>query len=67
MINGGASDAYNEPAVFVGEQEYDGVTFTKCDFITAGRYLSLIVTHNDYKELAIASLDFEFTITAKRG
>lgn len=67
MIDGGAADTYNETAVFIGPQTYDGITNTKCDYNASGRYLSLQFTHNDYRELTIAGLDFEFTVTAKRG
>lgn len=66
-INGGASENYNEAAVFVGAQTFDGITTTKCDFNAAGRYLSLTVNHADYHELTVAGLDFEFAITSKRG
>lgn len=66
-INGGAGDTFNELPVFVGVQPYDGITNTKCDFNAAGKYLSLVITHADYKELSVAGLDFEFMVSGKRG
>lgn len=67
MINGGAGDTYNDPPIFVGDQSYDGVTNTKCDFNAAGKYLSITVSHSDYRELSVAGLDFEFMVSGKRG
>lgn len=67
MINGGSGDAYNDPAVFIGYQPYDGVTLTKCDFNTAGRYVSLQFMFSDYKEITIAGYDMEIRMTSKRG
>lgn len=67
MIDGGSADQYNEAAVFIGPQPYDGITNTKCDFNAAGKYLSLVITHDDYKELSIAGFDMEFNKTGKRG
>jgi hypothetical protein len=67
LIDGGAADNFNQDAAFLGYQEFDGVTSTKCDFNVAGRYLSLRIQHNDFRELTLAGIDFEFKTNAKRG
>lgn len=66
-IDGGAGDTFNDPPTFIGPQLYDGIANTKCDFNVAGKYLSLIITHADYKELSVAGFDFEFMVSGKRG
>lgn len=67
MIDGGSAEAFNDGAVFVGPQPYDGAANTKCDFNAAGRYLSIKITHADYRELSIAGFDLEFMVSGKRG
>jgi hypothetical protein len=67
QINGGSGDGFNDPAVFVGYQDYDGDTLTKCDFNTAGRFLSVQIRHNDYREMAITGFDLDIRLTGKRG
>jgi hypothetical protein len=67
QINGGSGNGFNDPAVFVGYQDYDGTSVTKCDFNTSGRFLSVQLRHNDYRELTITGFDLDIRLTSKRG
>jgi hypothetical protein len=68
MIDVGASDSYNVPATFpVGYQAYDGSANNKLDFNVAGRWLSLRIKHDDYKELSISGFDLDLKGGSKRG
>jgi hypothetical protein len=67
QINGGSGAAPNDPAVFVGYQPYDGDGMSKCDFNTSGRFLSIQLKHNDFRELTITGFDLEIRLTSKRG
>jgi hypothetical protein len=68
MIDVGASESFNVPATFpVGYQAYDGSANNKLDFNVAGRWLSLRIKHNDYKELSISGFDLDLKGGSKRG
>lgn len=62
----GSADAFNEAPVFGDWQSYDGVTDTKCDFMSAGRYLFFKARYNDYKTFALSGMDFDTVQTGKR-
>lgn len=68
MIDVGASDSYNIPATFpVGYQPYDGSANNKLDFNVAGRWLSMRIKFDDYKELSISGFDLDLNGGSKRG
>lgn len=55
----GASDYFNVPAVFSDYQDYDGITNYKLDFNIAGRFLSMKILFNDYKEMSLSGFDVD--------
>ncbi len=55
----GSSDYFNVPAVFSAYQLYDGVTKYKLDFNIAGRYLSMKILFEDYKEMTLSGFDID--------
>lgn len=65
QISAGAADGFNETPTFSEYQPYNGSDLYKCDFNVAGRYLSLRILFEDYKELAITGLDFDLKATAR--
>jgi hypothetical protein len=62
----GAADYFNVPPTFPAYQTYDGQELYKLDYMTAGRYLSMRVRHNDYRSVSLSGLDLDIEITADR-
>lgn len=59
----GASDYVNVPAVFSEYQPYNGSTLSKLDFNIAGRYLSMKILFDDYKEMSLSGFDIDLKNT----
>lgn len=67
IFNFGASDYPNTPTHTLGSpMSFDGSTLYKLDFMTAGRFLSMQVTFNDYRNFSISGLDVDFEVTGNR-
>jgi hypothetical protein len=66
QIAAGASDGFNVPAGVSSYQLYNGSDLYKCDFNVAGRFLSYRIKFDDYKEMTLTGLDFDFKREAKR-
>jgi hypothetical protein len=58
----GASDHFNQPAVFSDWQDYDGADNSKLDFTNAGRFLSCQIRFNDHKQFTLSGLDLDVEI-----
>lgn len=63
---GSADYANSPPPVYSANQSYDGSTFYKLDFMTAGRFLSVQITYNDVKNFNLSGLDLDFDVTGSR-
>jgi hypothetical protein len=66
QISAGAADGFNQQPVFSTYQPYNGSDLYKCDFNVAGRYLSLRILFDDYKEMTLTGLDFDLKATGRR-
>jgi hypothetical protein len=63
----GAGDTFNVPASgFSAFQTYDGVTNYKCDYRNAGRFLSMKMRYNDYRDMSLSGLDLDLIVTGRR-
>lgn len=61
-FDAGANDYFNQAAVFVGYQTYDGDELYKLDFNAAGRFLSLRMRHVDYRWFRLTGIDIDASI-----
>jgi hypothetical protein len=66
MIDAGAADYFGAEPAYIGYQPYDGQSAYKCDFNAAGRWLTIRMKHNDYKELSISGFDLDVASLGKR-
>lgn len=66
QISVGAADGYNQTPLFSEYQPYNGSDLYKCDYNVAGRYLSLRILFEDFKEMTLTGLDFDLKATARR-
>lgn len=63
MFSFGSSDQYNVPVEMSDPQSYDGVIEYKCDFNSAGRYLDMLITHDDVRYFKLTGFDIEMFCT----
>lgn len=66
MIAYGASDYFGQPPVFSDYQPFDANEAYKLDYRAAGRYLSMRIQHNDYREMALTGLDIDMQVLGHR-
>jgi hypothetical protein len=67
MFNFGSSDYTNDPKPMDGTaMSFDGSSLYKLDYMAAGRFLSMKVTFNDYRNFTLSGLDADFEITGNR-
>jgi len=63
----GSTDYPGSPPPILGNpQTFDGSSLYKLDFNLAGRYLSLVVTYNDFYDFSLTGFDFDFQNTGMR-
>lgn len=62
----GSADYFNDPVVMSAPQTWDGDTLYKLDYNAAGRYLSMQVTHNDYRYVKLTGFDFDMDVLGER-
>lgn len=61
----GSADYFNENVVMSAPQTYDGNTLYKLDYNSAGRYLLMQITHNDYHWVSFTGFDFDLDIVGE--
>jgi hypothetical protein len=66
QVSYGASDYFNVQPTFSDYQIYDGAEAYKLDYNTAGRYLSMKLLFDDYKEMTISGFDLDIQRTGNR-
>lgn len=67
MFDFGSGDYPNSPPPVLGTpMSFDGSSLYKLDFMTAGRYMSMQITFNDYRNFSLSGLDVDFEITGNR-
>lgn len=67
MVSAGASDNIGDTTPnWLAYQPYDGETHYKVDVNVAGRWLSLRLLWNDYRELTLTGFDLDLKRTGKR-
>lgn len=63
----GAASGYDEEPAYMDYQAYDGTPATyKLDFGQSGRYLSMRIRHNDFRDFVLTGLDLDVKKTSDR-
>lgn len=62
----GSADYFNDNVVMSADQTYDGGSLYKLDYNSAGRYLSMKITHNDYHYINLTGFDFDLDVNGER-
>ena len=62
----GASDYFGQSATLSDWMTYDNELLYKLDYKTSGRWLSLHIRYQDYKDVVITGLDADIVITGDR-
>lgn len=62
----GSADYFNDDVVMSAPQTYDGSSLYKLDFNSAGRYLSMTITHDDYHWISLTGFDFDLDVLGER-
>jgi hypothetical protein len=62
----GSADYFNDNVVMSDPQTWDGDTLYKLDYNAAGRYLSMKVTHDDYRYMKLTGIDFDLDVLGER-
>ena len=62
----GATDYSNIPVVYDPVQTFDGNTLYKLDYNMSGRYLSIKITHNDYRYVNLLGFDVDLDVYGER-
>ncbi len=61
----GSADNYNQTVVMSDPQTYDGDTLLQCDFNQGGRYLSMLITHDDFHWFKLTGFDLDLYVTGE--
>ncbi len=62
----GSADYFNDAVVMSTPQTWDASSLYKLDYNVSGRYLSMIVTHNDYHYAKLTGFDFDMDVLGER-
>lgn len=62
----GSSDGSNQTPTYEPYQTFNGADLYKVDFMSAGRFLSMRVRFNDYREMSLSGLDLDLVVTGDR-
>jgi hypothetical protein len=67
MFTFGSSDYTHDPRPSdVNTMSFDGSSLYKLDYMAAGRFLSMKITFDDYRNFNLSGLDADFDITGNR-
>lgn len=62
----GAADYYNGVPSYSATQTYDGDSLYKLDYRASGRFLSLKMSHADYRQFSLSGLDLDLDVQGER-
>jgi hypothetical protein len=60
-----SADQYNDTFVYNDPQTFDGSVDVRCDFDSAGRFLAMKITHNDYHYFDFTGIDIDVYSTGQ--
>jgi hypothetical protein len=62
----GSNDYFNQSPIMSAPQTYDGNTLYRLDFNTSGRYLKMLISHNDWNYIKLSGIDFDLDVLGER-